>query len=346
MVGEYPKYPLIEAPIRRSRLSRPWTITVFVGGLLLLLVLMVSLDGGLASLLDWNVVGPTLLNITFPVYILLVYPFMMRSREQAVLAFKPLLSLENDAFNKVAENISKPNRRGEWIAIFLGISVLGVVLFQPWTLDWGKGYFWVTVHYVITTTIGMGLMGWLIYDALISIVRVSRLSHRDLKLDILNTEILAPVASWSLSISLVFVGIIILAIISEVATIAKIALDAKSIIGYGFLICITLLIFFLSMWTAHRAMSEAKRNKLIPARKHLAEISRELVDQEAKGQREGMIELSSTITAWTTYEKRVKEAPTWPFNAGIIRRLLLSILTPGLVYLVKILSQTGIRFGS
>jgi len=41
-----------------------------------------------------------------------------------------------------------------------------------------------------------------------------------------------------------------------------------------------------------------------------------------------------------------KETPTWPFDAGIVRRLLVSILTPGLVYLVKILSQTGIRFGS
>ncbi len=223
---------------------------------------------------------------------------------------------------------------------------MGVVLFQPWTLDWVSGYFWVTVHYVITTTIGMGLMGWLIYDALIGIVHVSRLSRRDLKLDILDTEPLAPVAAWSLGISLVFVGIIILAIINEVATIAKIALDAKSIIGYGFLICITLLIFFLSMWSAHRALSEAKKSRLIPARKHLAEISRELEDREAKGQREGMMELSSTFTAWTTYEKRVKEAPTWPFNAVIIRRLLLSIVTPGLIYLVKILSQAGIRFGS
>jgi hypothetical protein len=291
-------------------------------------------------------VGPTLLNITFPIYILVVHPFMLRSREKAVLAFKPLLSLDDDAFNKVAENISKPNRRGEWTAIFLGISVLGVVLFQPWTLDWESGYFWVTVHYVITTTIGMGLMGWLIYDALIGIVRVSRLSRRDLKLDIFDTETLAPVAAWSLAISFVFVGIIILAIINEVATTAEIMLDWRNIIGYGFLVGTALLIFFLSMWTAHRALSEAKKSKLILARKHLAETSRELEDRVTKGQREGMTELSSTITALATYKREVQEAPTWPFNAGIIRRLLLSMLAPGLVYLLKILSQAGIRFGS
>jgi hypothetical protein len=192
----------------------------------------------------------------------------------------------------------------------------------------------------------MGLMGWLIYDALIGIVRVSRLSRRDLKLDILDTETLAPVAAWSLSISLVFVGIIILAIISDVAQTAKVVVDYRTFIGYGFLICITLLIFFLSMWTAHRALSEAKKSKMILARKHLAEISRELEDRVEKGQREGMMELSSTITALATYEKRVKETPTWPFNAATVRRLFVSLLAPGLVYLLKILSQAGIRFGS
>ncbi len=131
MAGEYPKYPLIEAAIRRSRLTRSWTIVVVIVVLLLLLVLTASLDGELASLLDWSVVGPTIFNIIFTAYILVVYPFMLRSREQAVLAFKPLLSLDDDAFKKVAANISKPNRRGEWTAIFLGISFLGGYFFNP-----------------------------------------------------------------------------------------------------------------------------------------------------------------------------------------------------------------------
>ncbi len=346
MAGEYPKYPLIEAALRRSRLPRPWTIAAVAGVLLLPLVLAASLDGKLASLLDWNVVRPTVSSILFATYILVVYPFMLRSREKAVLAFKPLLPLDDDAFNKVAENISKPNRRGEWTAIFLGIAVLGVVFFQPWTLDWASGYFWMNVHEVITTTIGMSLMAWLIYDASVGIVRVSRLSRHGLKLDVLDTEMLAPVAAWSLGISLVFVGILTLAIIMDVSQTAEIVIDLKFFLGYGFLVGTALLIFFFSMWTAHRAMSEAKKSKLTLARMHIARISRELEDREAKRQREGMIELSSTFTAWTTYKREAQEAPTWPFNAAIVRKLFISILTPGLVYLVKILSQAGIRFGS
>jgi len=302
---------------------------------------MAFLDGALASLLEWSAVGPTVLYIIFPVYILVVYPFMLRSREQAVLAFKPLLSLEDDAFNKVAENISKPNRRGEWTAIFLGISVLGGVFFQPWTMDWASGYFWMTVYYVITGTIGMGLMGWLVYDTLIGIVRVSRLSRQDIKLDILDTEMLAPVARWSLGISLVFVGLIILG----TTAMWEIMLDWRTITGFVTTICVTLLIFFLSMWSAHRAMNEAKKSKLDTIRRHMSVVSGEVDERMALDQFSGTQELSSSITVLVSYQRLVQEAPTWPFNASIVRRLFVSILTPGVVYLLKILSQAGIRFG-
>jgi hypothetical protein len=307
---------------------------------------MASLDGALASLFEWSEVSFFVLTILFMIYFLVVYPFMLRAREQAVLAFKPLLSLDDDAFNKVAANISKPSRRGEWTAIFLGITVFMGVNVQPWNMDWTSGVSWLIVYFAITLTIVYGLMGWIIYDTLVGIVRISRLSRRDLKLDILDTEMMAPVASWSLGISLFFVGAILLSIIGNLAQAAKILLDWGTITGYVIMISITLLIFFLSMWSAHRALNEAKKSKLTLARKHLAEISRELEDRVAKGQRRGMTELSSTFTALATYKREVQEAPTWPFNAGIIRRLFISILTPGLVYLVKILSQTGIRFGS
>ena len=346
MTQEPRAYPLIDALMKRSRLSRSWTISAVVGVLLLLAGLVAALEGELASLLDWDEVSFFVFLILFIIYFLVVYPFMSRSREQAVLAFKPLLSLNDAAFNKIAENISKRSRRWEWTAVFLGIVIFMGINIQSWNTDGTSDFSWLIIYYVTTLTIVYGLMGWLIYDTLVGIVRVSRLSRRDLKLDILDTEMMAPVASWSLGISLVFVGAILLSIIGNVSQSGEILLNANTIIGYAIMICITLLIFFLSMWTAHRALSEAKKSKLIPAQKHLAEISRELEVRVVKGRREGMIELSSTFTAWTAYEKRVKETPTWPFNAATVRRLIASILTPGLVYLIKILSQAGIRFGS
>jgi len=265
----------------------------------------------------------------------------MRLREQAVLAFKPLLSLDDDAFNKIAANISKPNRRWEWRVIFIGIAISMGGIFQPWTLDWVSGYFWLTIYFVIVTIILYGLTSWLIYDTLIGIVRVSRLSRQDIKLDILDTEILAPVARWSLGISLVFVGIISLSAIQM----WEIMLDWRTIAGFVITIGVTVLIFFLSMRSAHRVLSEAKKRKLSLVQKQLLEISRELDDRLAKGQLKGTERLSSTITVLVTYEKRVKEVSTWPFNAGIIRRLAMSVLIPVAVYLVRIITQFLLKFG-
>jgi len=76
-----------------------------------------------------------------------------------------------------------------------------------------------------------------------------------------------------------------------------------------------------------------------------AEVSRQLEDRVGQGQFKDMGELSSTIVSWITYEKGIQEAPTWPFNAGIARRLAMSILMPGVVYLLKIIGQYWARFG-
>jgi hypothetical protein len=92
-------------------------------------------------------------------------------------------------------------------------------------------------------------------------------------------------------------------------------------------------------------MAENKRRELDLVQEHLAAASRELKERAVQGRLEKAEELSSTISLWVTYEKRVKEVPTWPFNAGIIRRLAMSVLIPVAVYLVRIITQFLLRFG-
>lgn len=75
----------------------------------------------------------------------------------------------------------------------------------------------------------------------------------------------------------------------------------------------------------------------------MAEMSRKLKEWTTKGQKQGMEELSSAVAGWAAYERRVKEAQEWPFNASIIRRLFASVLAPVSVYLIKIFSTLGIQ---
>ena len=98
------------------------------------------------------------------------------------------------------------------------------------------------------------------------------------------------------------------------------------------------------MWSAHRAMAEAKKRELEQTRQNLAAASNELKDQAVQGKLGEMQGLTSAVTSYATYYRLVKEAPTWPFSAGIVRRLLASTIVPVLVYLTKIFAGVGIRF--
>ena len=91
-------------------------------------------------------------------------------------------------------------------------------------------------------------------------------------------------------------------------------------------------------------MAKAKRRELDLVQKHLKAASRELRERMSQSELKNVSELSSTIAAWVSYERRIREAPSWPFNAGIIRRLIVSTVVPAIVYLIKILAGLGLRF--
>jgi hypothetical protein len=340
MAEESRAYPLVIEIMKRSRLSWRWMMVVVAAVLLLFIILAAFLDGVVNDLSNWRFWQHNLEGSVLIIYILVVHPFMWRLREQAIQAFRPLLPLDENKFNRLVVEVTTPKRRWEWTSVLIGVGV-AFALGQPWNLPWGHGYLWWSVYLVITGALMNGLLYWLIYDTLTGAVRINRLSRWDLKLDIFDTELLTPIAFWSLGISLAFIGGISLSLVFGTQ---EELLRWQSITLYAFLICVTILIFFISMWSAHIAIVNAKKRELTLARKHLTAVSRELKERAAEGQLTIAEGLSSTISSWTNYQKLVQETPTWPFNANIIRRLIASIVVPAFVYLIKILAGLGIRF--
>jgi hypothetical protein len=306
--------------------------------LLLLLILATFLDGVTNDLSTWGFwfnYGDGLLLI---VYILMVSSFMWRLRIKAIQGFRSLLAVEDDAFDQLAAKASRPNRRWEWFSIIIGVS-LAAVLGQPWNLPWGSGELWLSVYLVIVGSLMNGLLIWLVYDTLNSTVRIAQLSSQTPKIDILfNTELLIPIARWSLGISMGWVGGISLSLIFQNQ---DTLLRGGTIALYAILVCVTVLGFLLSMWSTRNTVSKIKRRELVLARKHLAAASLELKDRTSHGQLGDIQELSSTMTSWATYQKLVRDTPTWPFDINIIRRLAVSTIAPVIIYLAKILSGLG-----
>ena len=339
MTEEIRTYPLVEALIRRSRLPWYWVTAVVAAVLLLLLILATFLDGVANDLFTWGFwhnYGDGLLLIA---YILMVSSFIWKLRIKAIQAFRPLLAIDDDAFNQLAAKASAPNRPWEWVFVLIGVG-MAAALGQPWNLGWGPGELWLSVYLVITGTLMNGLLWWLIYDTLAGTVRIAQLSSQAPKIDILfDTELLIPIARWSLGISVGWVGGISLSLVFQTQ---DTLLQGGTITLYAILVCVTVLGFLLSMWSTRNTIAKVKRRELVLARKHLAAASLELKDRASRGRLEGMEGLSSTMTSWATYQKLVQDTPTWPFDINIMRRLLASTIAPVLVYLVKVLSAVGI----
>jgi len=294
-------------------------------------------DSALSDFLEWEFWQKATLSLIQFSYILILYPFFWRLRESAIQVFRPLVNLDDEAFDRLAAKVSIPNRRWEWVAVLLGVTVT-LIVGQPWNLAWKSGEVWTSVYTVIYSPIYSGLLYWLIYDTLASTIQHARLSRQQLKLDILETNLLTPVARWSLGISLAFVGGISLSLINRTW---EDLISWSAIYTYSMLICVTVLIFFLSMWPAHKAIAIIKNRELALAQKHLIEASHELKERAEKGSLERAEGLFSTISMWETYQRLVKGVPTWPFNATIIRWLATSFLIPASVYFIKILAGLG-----
>jgi hypothetical protein len=328
MVKESSGYNLLDEVMERSRVPWHWLAATVFMALLLLLILVTYLDGTLRYLLVWRfwqdfAQAPVIIG-----YILLIYPLFWRLYRRALEAFRPLLVGEEGVFDRVVAGVHGGKRRWEVVAVLVGAG-FWLALEQPWRfVDQ-----WLDAYAVVTHVLMFGLLAWLVYTSLLGNVRLNRLSRRHLDLDVFDTGVLAPVAHWGLASSIAFVGGISLSAIFEPF---ENMLSGVNITVWAILLCVPVLIFFLSMWSAHSAMAKVKRRDLDLARRHLAAASRELKDRVAQGRTEGMEALASALSAWAVFERRVTEAPAWPLDAGSIRRLMVSLPIPGIVYAVKI----------
>jgi hypothetical protein len=324
---------LLQAVVKSSRLPWYWFTASYSLTLLLLLIIATFLDGMTDRFSQWDfwreyVAGPVII-----VYIFLIFPYMRRLGEKAIEAFRQLLSREEDTPD--GEEFV-PNRRWEWATFSIG-AIFWILIVRPWDWEWGTNGTWLYLYILISASLLFGLLGWLIYYAIVESRYLNRLSHQELKLDIFETSALIPVARASLGTTFAFIGGISLSLIFQ--TVDSL-LSWQNITIYAVLVLATLLIFFFSIWNTHRTMAMTKHNELTLVQTQLAEAIRRLRESTVYETADDVSGLHAAVAAWDAYENRVREAREWPFNALILRRLAASVLLPSLVYLIKVLVGT------
>jgi len=321
--------PLLEVMMAGIRLPWYFATGVVAACLLILLALTFFLEQASIEDVTWaNLRGP-LLPLAVILYVLAIYPPMRKLKEGAVSSLLPLVEANRSARDAVSDAFSSPRKRSELISVVAGLLVW-TALSQPW--QWVRSP--LAVYAAAVDALMFGILGFVVLDGLDGTLRVSRMTRRHLKLDILDVNKLVPVTNWSLAISMAFVGGISISIAFQDLGNLR---HWQTFIFYAALISVALVIFFFSMWSTHGAIVRAKRAELSIAEENLSLAFKELRLTSGQGTTTENGPVYSGVTAWAAYERKLQEVPDWPYGAHAVRRLAASVLVPSAVYLLKLL---------
>ena len=258
------------------------------------------------------------------IYILVVAPLLARSDATVVSAFRPLVLVDDDTFNRLVQGASSIPPLGEGIAFALG-ALLGLWLGWPWGTTFHTP--WLKVYAPLFLGLMLGLLGWTIYCSIVGTRLTAELHRQPLQVDILDLKPFHPVGRQSLAASLVFVGGILLG--------ALLGLDVENIYAwqtwlfYLPLASVPVIVFFLNMRHTHRVLAAEKKRELATVQ-HRMELARQSMRQ-CIAHHDPLDATAAEFGALVAYEARVRAARTWPYNTSMLRTLFFTILIPLLV---------------
>lgn len=322
-----PRMTLFERLISNPR--RPW---ITIGAILVLSVIPfvgAFLGGFLDELLAsgaWRgaVAAPAVI-----LYIVAIAPSLERMGSRVLDALRPLLLVDDSAFEQLVIDATAVSLRNETLAIGVGLS-LGIV---EGIRSYTSGISWFSLYVFTTSCLMYGLLAWTIYMAIRSSRLTGVLLRQPMRFDPFDLTPFEAVGRQSLLLALVFVGGIMLSLLLSSLT-PEVLLDLRFWLVYIPLVVAPVIIFFLNMLPTHRvlAASQASQRQAIQVQLHRAGTA--LLGRLEAGEDTGT--LSQEITALTAMEQRLHSTRTWPYNTDMLRTLFVSLLAPLIVALTRL----------
>lgn len=252
-------------------------------------------------------------------YILLAWPLIKKKHEKAIQIFKPLMVRGDFDFQNLLTSSVLKSRRLELPVMFISI-VFGYLVFKPWNQSW---MWWP--YLFLAQFIMFGLFGWFVYICLTSSQIFSVIGRQPINFNIFLPVVLEPVAKWSLGVSTAFIG---LATIGALFMKTSVFSDFRFGTFYVLTLCVSVIIFFLGTWDAHKMIITVKEREIERINQMLKKNYDEFHKAVEKGNLQEIETLSELINTLLGLEKRLQEAPEWPYSADVVRNLALSIIFP------------------
>ncbi len=302
-------------------------IGVTAAALLFLIILVVTLDDlwpefWRAGLWSRMLTAPTII-----VYIMIIGRATVPFQRKAVDNLHQISALDEEAYAQLVQETQAKTSKGATPALILGFA-FGFLPSLPWV--WNEGVSWVNFYLPLVSGLMFGLLALVIQQSVSEGHLSNRLLQGPLNFDIFYTAPFIPIGLHSLAVALAFVGGSTIVVFFNAA--GQLAFTLADIIIHSLLILVTLLIFFMTLLPTHRVLQTAKRAEQDNLRRHLADAYRRLEAMTLE-EKQDILPFSTEVGLWQQYEDRLKEVPTWPYNAGMLRTLFASILLPILVTL-------------
>lgn len=315
-----------------ARQRPPW-ITVGIGLLLVLAPLAAAyLDGVLGDLIDHGFWRQLLLPPAVIIYILVVSPILKRVEAGVIEAFRPLVLIDDDEFERLVDEASRLNPIAE-VGSFSGGLAFGLWIGHAWFS--GADTLWLDLYSSLAAGLMFGLLAWTIYVVLAGTRLTAALHRQPLRIDIFDIKPFEPIGRQSLIAALAFVGGIVLGVVFGFGP-GSIYYWQNWLVLF-LLALVPILVFFLNMRDTHRVLSFEKNRELESVEASILRACRNLMERIDSGK--GTNGLAAEINALAVYEERVKAARTWPYNTRMLRTLLFSVVIPGAAALGRVVVE-------
>ena len=311
---------VIDRWLERLPWASGWGGIGLAAGAIVLSLVAFWLAGGLQA---YQVFGAAAVHLLFPplviVYILIVVQVLERTRASVVQSLRPLVTLDDSTFSDVVDGACRSKPRWE-----LGAFVVGAAFFfaveGPFRTD--SGFFWASLYFYFISLLMFATVGWSVY-AVITITRLTNvLLRQPLEIDIFDQTPLEPIGLQSLSLSLAFIGAIILGVPSSPYP----AVSWQNVVIFGAMLFVSVLVFYLNMYGTHRLLRQLKEEQLSSAEAKFAQAYHRLqTDTASAGE---SYHAATEVNAWIAVKHEIKQTQTWPYNTEMLRTLFVSVLTP------------------
>ncbi len=264
-------------------------------------------------------------------FILLGYIPVARAMAAADSSLTRVISLPAA---EVARRKAAALRFDPWLGWLITGLFTGVGVVAARVLVWAPFGTWLRVYALLSYALMTGLVARVLLETLLLGAYFAALQRLPLEFDLFHPAPFEPLARFSLLLSSLLMGGVTICI--PLTAEPQAGLYVISSLTLGLTVLVALLSFFLNLLGIHRAMGEAKDRSLARVRSTVTAAYEELTRRIEAQRWDEVPGVKDTLQALLAYEKRVQDAPEWPYTSVALRRLVASALVPVTVWAVDL----------